>query len=258
MILDKIVQDSRFELESRMRITPLETMRRQALGQPTPLDLASVLRGERIKLIAEVKKASPSRGLICADFDPVGIAKTYAANGAAAISVLTESKYFQGNPDYLSGISKALGRVRPPLLRKDFIYEPYQIYESRALGADALLLIIAILDAEKLRELLDLSHLLHLSCLVEVHNEKEVEIALKSGGRIIGINNRDLQTFNVDITTTQRLRPLISPDRIVVSESGIKTRGDVEKLKSWGVDAVLIGESLVASRDTGTKMRELL
>jgi indole-3-glycerol phosphate synthase len=144
------------------------------------------------------------------------------------------------------------------LLRKDFLCDPYQVYESRAYGADSLLLIVAILTPEKLGELLGLSHELNMSCLVEVHNEAELEIALRSGARIIGINNRDLQTFTVDLTVTERLRPLIPPDRIVVSESGIKDRSDIEKLGKWGVDAVLIGESLMSAPNIATKMEELL
>lgn len=257
-ILDKIVADNRKELEARKRSFPLEEMRKKALAQPPPLDLASVLRGDQIKLIAEVKKASPSRGVIRSDFDPVDTAQIYADNGASAISVLTESKYFQGSLDHLRDIKDALRNKKLPLLRKDFISEPYQIYESRAYGADSLLLIAAILKLANLNELLKLSHKLGMSCLVEVHNEAEVEIALQSGARIIGINNRDLNTFKVDIATTKRLRPLILPDRIVVSESGIKDRRDIEKLREWGVDAVLIGEAFMSAPDIAARMKELL
>jgi indole-3-glycerol phosphate synthase len=258
MILEQIVTNSRLELESRKSSLPIEQIRRIAEQRSVPLDLASVLRGKRIQLIAEVKKASPSRGVIRHNFNPVDIAKTYSANGAAAISVLTEVKFFQGSLDYLSDIDRALGHPRPPLIRKDFIFDPYQVYESLAFGADALLLIAAILDPDKLQSLLDLSHHLHLSCLVEVHNEQEVEMALRSGAHIIGINNRDLSTFNVDMATTERLRRLIPQDRIVVSESGIKTRKDMNILKSWGVDAVLVGETLVAAQDIASQMHELL
>jgi len=258
MILDQIVADNRLELEARKYTSPLAELQRVALEQLSPLDLASALRGDRIQLIAEVKKASPSRGIICPDFNPVEIAQTYASNGAAAISVLTEAKYFQGSLNHLRDIRKALGNKRLPLLRKDFIYDPYQVYESRAYGADSLLLIVAILSSEQLEELLGLSHELGMSCLVEVHNEAELEIALNSGARIIGINNRDLTTFTVDLTTTKRLRPLIPQDRIVVSESGIKDRSDIEKLREWGVDAVLIGESLMSAPNIANKMKELL
>ena len=258
MILDQIVAQNKLELEKRKGSFPLEEVRRLALKQAPPLDFASALRGEGVKLIAEVKKASPSRGVIRSDFDPVEIARLYARNGASAISVLTESKYFQGSLNHLKDIREALGDKRPPLLRKDFILDLYQIYESRAYGADALLLIVASLTLEKLRELLGLSRELGMGCLVEVHNEAELEIALKSGARVIGINNRDLNTFDVDLTATRRLRPLIPRDKIVVSESGIKDRRDIEKLANWGVDAVLIGEALMSADDIAAKMKELL
>jgi indole-3-glycerol phosphate synthase len=258
MILEQIVQNKRRELEARKQEAPLEKIQKLALDQPGPVDLASVLRNSRIRLIAEVKKASPSRGVICQDFNPVSIARTYAQNNASAISVLTESKYFQGSLDYLSCIDCELGKTRPPLLRKDFIVDPYQVYESRAYGADALLLIVAILSYGELKELLDLSHRLHMKCLVEVHNEDEVDIAIQSGAAIIGINNRDLKTFKVDINTTARLRPLISGDRLVVSESGIKNRDDMDKLQSWGVNAALVGETLMTAPNIALKMRELL
>ncbi len=258
MILDQIVADNRRDLEARKGSLPLEELKKAASEQPPPLDFASALRGDRIQLIAEVKKASPSRGVIRPDFNPVEIAQTYAANGASAISVLTETRHFQGSLDYLRTIRAALGDKRLPLLRKDFLYEPYQVYESRTYGADCLLLIIAILTPEKLRELLSLSHELNMSCLVEVHNEAELEVALNSGAQVIGINNRDLNTFDVDLTTTERLRPLIPGDRIAVSESGIKDHDDMEKLKKWGVDAVLIGEALMSAPDIATRMRELL
>lgn len=258
MILEQIVADSRLELEDRKRITPLAELRRVALEQPPPLNLASALSGDEVKLIAEVKKASPSRGVIRPDFDPVHIAKTYAASGAAAISVLTEAKYFKGSLSYLKEIRGALGNERLPLLRKDFIFDPYQVYESRAYGADSLLLIVAILTPGGLDELVSLSHDLSMSCLVEVHNETELEVALESGAKIIGINNRDLNTFDVNLSTTEHLKPLIPPDRIVVSESGIKNRSDMEKMKKWAIDAVLVGEVLMSAPDIAAKMRELL
>ncbi len=257
MILDEIVADKRLELAASKRRLPEIALRRMAQAQPAPLDFAGALRGENIRLIAEVKKASPSRGVICADFNPVAIVQTYANKGAAAISVLTETKYFQGSLEYLRDIRRALGK-RLPLLRKDFIFDSYQVYEARAYGADAILLIVAILSSEQLGRLLALSHRWGMACLVEVHNEVELETALKSDARIIGINNRDLTTFNVDLSTTQHLRPLVPTDRIVVSESGIKGRKDMEKLKQWGVDAVRIGESLMAASDIAATMRELL
>ena len=258
MILDEIVENSRRELETRKPQMPLEKVRGLAIAEPHPIDLAAAFNKNGIAIIAEVKKASPSRGVICHDFDPIAIARTYAANRASAISVLTENKYFQGSLEYLLNINRCLGPTRPPLLRKDFIIDPYQIYESRAYGADALLLIAAILNFTELKELLDLSHSLQMKCLVEAHNEEEANLAVKSGAKIIGINNRDLCTFAVDLNTTKRLRPLIPVDRIVVSESGVKTRSDMQRLQSWGVNAALIGESLVASNNIETKMMELL
>jgi indole-3-glycerol phosphate synthase len=257
MILDRIVSDNRQELEYKKRQLPIEELRRMVSEQLPPLDLASALRGASIRLIAEIKKASPSRGVIRTDFDPVAIAKTYAGNGASAISVLTEAKHFQGSIDHLRNIRKALSN-KLPLLRKDFIVDPYQIYESRACGADSLLLIVAILKPETLQELLQLSHELNISCLVEVHDEAEVEIALNSQAKIIGINNRDLNNFRVDMSTTARLQPLIPPDRIVVSESGIKERTDIDKLSRLGIDAVLVGESLMSAPDIAARMKELL
>lgn len=258
MILDQILKDKKQELEIARQRTTLDRIEKLALEQTGTIDLAARLRSDRVQLIAEVKKASPSRGIICRDFDPIKIAKTYADNRAAAISVLTETKYFLGSLNYLININNTLGSNRPPLLRKDFIFDPYQIYESRTFGADALLLIAAILDTALLKQLLGLSHDLKMKCLVEVHNEKEIESALESGAEIIGINNRDLQTFKTDLETTARLSRLIPKDRIVVSESGIKDRSDMEKLKSWNVNAALIGESLVASNDIAGKIRELL
>ena len=257
MVLDRILAHSLLELEARKRSQPLAELCEAALGQPPPLDFSSALRGDRVQLIAEVKRASPSKGVIRPDFNPVEIARTYADNGAAAISVLTETEYFQGSLDYLRDIRNALGSSLP-LLRKDFICDPYQVYESRAYGADSVLLIVAILDPDRLKELLQLSHQLNMSCLVEVHNETELETALNSGAGIIGLNNRDLRTLAVDMAVTQRLRPLIPPDRVVVSESGIRSRSDIEKLRSWGVDAVLVGESLMSAPDIAARMKELL
>jgi len=234
---------------------PLSYLEERVAKRKAPLDLAAALRDDNIRLIAEVKRASPSRGVLCPDFHPVELAKKYAQGGAAAISVLTEVKHFQGSIDYLAAIRE---EVPLPLLRKDFIFDPYQIYESSAYGADALLLIVAILSQKQLEELLLLSHSIGLKCLVEVHNENETEQAILSGAEIIGINNRDLNTFTIDINTTRRLRSIIPRERIVVSESGIKSQHDIRKLKEWGVNAILVGEALVTASDTLSKMRELM
>ena len=254
-MLDKIVADKKEELKQRKKAVPVSELESRIAQRAGTLDFANALKEEGVSIIAEVKRASPSRGVLRHDFSPVALARTYADNGAAAISVLTESKYFQGNLDHLSEIRE---EVKIPLLRKDFIFDPYQVYESRAYGADALLLIVAILEQEQLDELSTLSHELGLSCLVEVHNESEVDRALRSGARIIGINNRDLKTFQVDIGTTQRLRALIPEDRIVVSESGISSRRDIDNLKRWGVNAALVGEALITAGDIAAKMRELV
>jgi indole-3-glycerol phosphate synthase len=257
MILTEIVSHNLQELEFKKRSLPITELLRMVRQQSPPLDLTSALRGDGIKLIAEVKKASPSRGIICPDFDPVKIAQIYADNGASAISVLTETRYFHGSLNHLADIGNALHK-KLPLLRKDFIFDPYQIYESRAYGADSLLLIVAILKPTKLQELLQSSHELNMSCLVETHDEAEIEIALKSKAKIIGINNRDLTNFSVDIANTERLRPLIPPDRIVVSESGVKEYKDIERLRQLGVNAVIVGESLMSAPDIAVKMKELL
>ncbi|MBN2186728.1 MAG: indole-3-glycerol phosphate synthase TrpC [Dehalococcoidia bacterium] len=254
-MLDKIINLKKEELERRKKTLPLSLLKERIAQQEPPLDFALALKGNHIRLIAEIKQASPSRGIFRLAFNPTELAQTYAEGGAAAISVLTEADYFQGSIDHLSAIRKV---VKLPLLRKDFIFDPYQVYESRAHGADALLLIVAILSQEQLKEFLMLSHSLGLKCLVEVHNEGEVGRALLSEAEIIGINNRALNTFNVDINVSRRLRPLIPRQRIAVAESGIRNQSDVEKLREWGINAMLVGEALVTANDVSTKMKELL
>jgi indole-3-glycerol phosphate synthase len=256
MFLDKIVAERLEELEQRQKIVPLSELRAAIMERPLPLDLAAALRGDSLRLIAEVKRASPSRGVLRPDLDPVKLASTYAQCGAAAISVLTESRYFRGSREDLETIKHALPDI--PLLRKDFLLKPYQIFESCAWGADAILLITAILDDTELEELLSLSHALGMQCLVEVHNQNELKRALACDAKIIGINNRDLDTMAVDLNVTRRLRPLIPLGRFVVSESGIKGWDDVQKLKEWKVNAMLVGEALVIADDVPTKIKELL
>ena len=258
MILDEIVAHNRGELEKRQSSLPMAEVRRMALEQPPTLDFAAALQGDRVRLIAEVKRASPSKGAIRLYSDPVEIAKTYAGHGASAISVLTETKHFQGSLQDLRAIRDALGEKKVPLLRKDFLFDPYHVYESRAYGADALLLIVGILSPVQLKELLFLSHQLGMKCLVEVHNEAELAVALKTEARIIGINNRNLDTLDVDLNITKRLRAFIPSDRIVVSESGIRGQADVGLLRHLRVDAILVGEALMAAPDIAAKMRELL
>ncbi|MCD6390551.1 MAG: indole-3-glycerol phosphate synthase TrpC [Dehalococcoidia bacterium] len=254
-MLDKIIAQKKEEVEQRKKIATMAYLQEFIAQQKPALDLAPALKGNHIRLIAEVKQASPSRGMLSPSFNPTELAQTYAEGGAAAISVLTEANYFMGSIEHLTAIKEV---VRLPLLRKDFIFDPYQVYESRAYGADALLLIAAILSQKQLKELVSLSHSLGLRCLVEVHNEVEVERAILSEAKIIGINNRDLNTFSIDINMTRLLRPLIPQERIVVSESGIKSRKDVEKLGKWGADAVLVGEALVTASNVMAKMKELI
>jgi len=254
-MLDKIVAQKREEVEQRKKTIAIACLQERIARQKPSLDFAMALKSDHIQLIAEVKRASPSRGMLMPNFDPVELAETYAEGGAAAISVLTESNYFMGSIEYLEEIKEV---VQLPLLRKDFIFDPYQVYESRAYGADTLLLIAAVLGRDQLKELISLSHSLGLQCLVEVHNEGELERAIIGESEIIGINNRDLNTFTVDINTTRRLRPLVPKEKIVVSESGIKSQQDIEKLGNWKVDAVLVGEALVTAPDIRAKMKELL
>lgn len=216
-----------------------------SLAEP-PLDFGAALTSEDgASLIAEVKRASPSKGLIAQDWSPTIIAETYAVGGAAAISCLTDSRFFQGELAYLAEIVEHLraSNLYTPLLRKEFIYHPYQVYEARAAGADALLLIVGVLGDADLRELIDLTNKLGMAALVEVHDEEEVARALAAEARIIGVNNRNLKTFDVDIETTARLRELIPADVIVIGESGIRNSVDVKRMAEMGCDAILVGES---------------
>ncbi|HEY5297643.1 MAG TPA: indole-3-glycerol phosphate synthase TrpC [Verrucomicrobiae bacterium] len=210
---------------------------------------------DSIALIAEVKKASPSAGIICKDFDPVKIAKEYEAAGASCLSVLTDEKFFQGSLDYLRQIRAA---VKIPLLRKDFIIDERQILEAIEWGADAILLIVAILTDAQLQKFHSLATEAGLAVLIEVHDEEELERALKIGAQLIGVNNRDLKTFKVDLATTENLAKKIGADKILVAESGIQSRADVERLKKCGAKAILVGESLMKNGDIKTKVRELI
>jgi indole-3-glycerol phosphate synthase len=256
-ILDRIVEHKRGELVAAKAAAPLADMRALAGRAPAVRGFAAALRGTRIALIAEVKKASPSRGVLRADFEPVSLAREYADAGASAISVLTDEEHFQGTLAHLRAIREALPNG-PPLLRKDFLFDEYQVYEARANGADALLLITALLESDALAGLTAMTRSLGMTELVEVHDEAETERALKAGAEVIGINNRDLRTFEVDLATTERLRPLIPADKTVVAESGIFTRNDMQRLETRGVQAVLIGEALVTAPSPGAKVRELL
>lgn len=255
-ILEQIVAEKRQELARQKKLSPLAVLQQRAAAQTAPLDLAAVLQGGQVRLIAEVKKASPSRGLLCPDFDPVRLAGIYASNGAAAISVLTDPR-FQGEMKHIIQIKQAGVSRRAPVLRKDFIFDPYQVYEARAAGADALLLIVAILSPGQLGELLALSQKLGMACLVEVHNPKELDTALDTGAQVIGINNRNLHTFTTDLAVTEGLVPRMPRGKVIVSESGISSAADVSRLARLGVNAVLVGEALVTAPDIAAKVREL-
>ena len=259
MFLERIVAQTRLDLEQRKQERPLEEMMRLAIAQPPPRDLLETIRPGRskskVRLIAEVKRASPSKGLLAPHLDPVELARSYEANGAAAISVLTEPHFFLGSPEYLTAIKQA---VNIPVLRKDFIMDEYQVYEARAWGADAILLICAILDDQQLRRLLKAAHDQHMRCLVEVHNAEETRRAVAAGAVVIGINSRDLVTFDMNPSLVRELRQLIPADRVVVAESGIHTAADARRLARYDVQAMLVGESLVKSNDVAMQMRSLL
>jgi indole-3-glycerol phosphate synthase len=256
MILDEIVAYKKEELfETKRKVSLADIKARAEDAGPTRAFGTALSAGSDIRLIAEVKKASPSKGIIRQDFDPVAIAKVYEESGASCLSVLTEKRYFQGDLGYLGSIRRA---VKLPLLRKDFITDAYQVYEARAAGADAVLLIAACLELRQMEDLLGTAKDLGLDVLAEAHTAKELDRTLLAGASIVGINNRDLSRFTVDLDTTFGLLKDIPHDRTVVSESGIGTREDVVLLQQAGVDAILVGESLMREQDIGRKVRELL
>ena len=256
MILDDIIANKKEELaETKRRFSFADIRRKAADAQPARGFGKALEAGNGIRLIAEVKKASPSKGVIREDFDPISIAGIYQQSGAACLSVLTEQKFFQGKLEYLGEIRNS---VSLPLLRKDFIIDEYQIFEARAAGADAMLLIAACLEKQQLSDYIGLAKETGLDVLVESHTYRELDKALLSGASLVGINNRDLTTFSVSLQTTLDLLNDIPDDRVVVSESGINTRGDVTMLEKAGVDAILVGESLMREKDIGKKVRELL
>ena len=255
-ILDDIVRHKRQEVASLKLGQPRGALEAMCKDIAPPRDFARALtpRGGGVRLIAEVKKASPSRGVLAADLDPVALASTYARHGADAISVLTDAKFFQGSLEVLRQIRAA---VDVPLLRKDFTIDEYQLWEARAAGADAVLLIVSILEPPLLRDLAAGAKGLGLAALVECHTEAELDVALGAGSRIIGINNRDLGTFETRIETTLALLPRIPPGPVVVSESGFFAGADVRRVVDAGAHAVLVGEGLVRATDVAAKLREL-
>ncbi|HSP97473.1 MAG TPA: indole-3-glycerol phosphate synthase TrpC [Candidatus Dormibacteraeota bacterium] len=255
MILDDIIAARCADLVTAQRDTPLAALCRRPGWALPRRGFAATLRARRPAVIAEVKKASPSKGVIRADFDPVAIARRYAACGAAAISVLTEERYFQGSPAHLEAIRAA---VDVPLLRKDFIVDSYQVAEARAWGADAILLIVAALDDATLRALHAAAVELGLDVLVEAHTGEEVDRAVAAGATLIGINNRDLRTFVTTLETAERLYPRLPAGTLAVAESGIETAADVARLRRAGYDVFLVGESLMRQPDPGAALQALL
>jgi indole-3-glycerol phosphate synthase len=251
MILDKIIETKKEEVEQLRKQTTVSALERIISRLEPCRDFRKALQGGVCNIIAEVKCASPSRGRLIADFDPVRIAGVYENNGAAAISVLTDEKYFASHKNYLMQIRQ---NVKLPLLRKDFIIDSLQIYETRAIGADAILLIVHVLG-KKLAEFILLSKKLGLSPLVEVHTQEELEFALAADAEIIGINNRNLDTFVTNVETSRKLRAQIPEDFIVVAESGIMSRADIELLMQANIQTFLIGEALITAPDIGEKLR---
>lgn len=250
-ILDEIMTFHRENLPKIMREIPMADLRALASVAPPPLDFCAVLKRPGVSLIAECKKASPSKGLIVPHYDAAEIAKAYVKAGASAISVLTDARHFQGSLADLRDVKEVVGKKKVPVLRKDFIFHPYQVYEARVAGADALLLIASVLSDSDLQELLALTHRLEMSALIEVHTEEELARVLPLNPRIVGVNNRNLQTFEVDFDNTARLRQQIPAEVVAVGESGLKNASDVRKMARIGVDAILVGETLVKNKNIG-------
>jgi indole-3-glycerol phosphate synthase len=255
-ILDEIIHWKQDEVARCRRAQPIEAIQAAMAWAPPPRDFAAALRASGVSLIAEVKRASPSKGLLRPDLNPVALAREYECNGAAAISVLTDERFFQGSLDHLRAVRQS---VSLPVLRKDFVIDPYQVYEARAAGADAVLLIVAALSDPALKTLHQLVQQLGMVALVEVHNGAELARALKieSCLRVLGVNNRDLRTFEVDLETTARLRPRVPAGVVLVAESGVHSPRDVARLAAIGADAMLVGEALVRAADVGSKVRQL-
>ena len=257
-ILKEIVEVKSEEVERLKTEAPLESLLERIEWQADPLDFSTRLKGADIKVIAEVKRASPSRGILRENLNPAWLATQYVKNGAAAISVLTNKDHFQGSLADLEAAGAVAHTHLVPVLRKEFIFDSYQVHEARAYGADAILLIVSMLDIDALAALKELAERYGMQCLVEVHDESEMDIAIEVGAQIIGINNRDLRTFHTTLDVTDRLGPRVPPDTILVSESGLRTRDDLERVRLAGASAVLIGDALVSAPDPGAKLRYLI
>lgn len=258
MMLDKILARKKLEIEQAKQHTPLQELQHHAAAAGSLRGFGARLRdvaAAGTAIIAEIKRGSPSRGIIRADFDPVAIALEYEAGGAACLSVLTDRDFFFGNLAYLEQVRQA---VSLPLLRKDFIIDPYQIFEARVAGADAILLIVAALPEAQLRSLAECAHDLGLDILCEVHDARELDVALRLPVDLVGINNRNLNTFETDLAVTERLAPLVPEDRLVVSESGISGRAEIVQLQKSSARAFLIGESLMRAPDIRVRLREFI
>jgi indole-3-glycerol phosphate synthase len=259
-ILDRIVAARREDLERSRALRPDSAVQAAAASAPAVRSLEGALREVGFGLIAEVKRASPSKGLMAPDLRPLELARVYAQSGATGISVLTEPEFFLGSLDEMLAVREELedlGTARPPVLRKDFVFDPYQVSEARMYGADALLLIVAMLEAPLLRDLMLQTKALGMDALVEVHDEAEMETALLAGATLLGINNRDLHTFHTTLETTERLAHLAPAEAVLVSESGIHTAADIACVRAAGASAVLIGESIVTAPDPAAHIRSL-
>jgi len=255
MILDEIIKVKRREVDCLKESTSLEALKKAVRDLPPPRNFRKAISDPECSIIAEVKRTSPSKGRIREDFDPLKIASIYEANGAAAISVLTDKEFFEGGNSYLSQIKEA---VSLPLLRKEFIIDPYQIYETRIIGGDAVLLIASLLEEKTLRQFINLAESIGLSPLVEIHSREELDKALAAGAEIIGINNRNLETFSTDLRTSMELVSSIPENKIMISESGVSTREDIEALMQKGIHTFLVGEALIKAPDIGKKLMKLL
>jgi len=253
-LLLRLVAESRAEVEARRAAMPVQHLERIAAALPPPRDFRRALRGDRLKVIAEMKARTPVMGRLSDDYSPGRLAGLYSAAGAAALSVLCQETSFGGRPEHLAE-ARAVSDL--PVLRKDFTVDEHQVLEARAYGADAVLLIVAALEPSRLRALLGLARELRMEVVVEVHDEAELAAALNAGATLVGVNHRDLTTFQVDLSVTERLRPLVPPDVVYVAESGIHTAEDAFRMRRAGADAVLVGEALMRAADPAAKLREL-